>query len=386
MGKGLKTKKYLVLSGFDTNNNNRGTAALSYGAIEFCRNNRLLLDNQEILTIQPVWKFWKYKDKSETYSINGKVVIRRVVYVNIIEIKIHERLGFLIPFSKYKRLLNDTDKVAAINGGDGYSDIYGDRTFLCRLGDINNALIEKIPVVFLPQTLGPFNSDDLRNYANLILSKAEGVYIRDEKYIEELNRIGVSYKLSKDLSAYMQPEPWKFECKPNSIGINVNGLCYSNQFKSLSGQFCLYPLLINRIIMYFQKKGLSVYLIPHSYNISNPEVANDDVIACREVYNNLDNKNNVYLIDNDLTAPQIKYSISKMSFFIGSRMHANFAAIYSNVPLFGLAYSYKFAGAFTSNGLDGEKQTVMINNIQEKDIDDIIKKIESFYNSVIYNE
>ena len=102
--------------------------------------------------------------------------------------------------------------------------------------------------------------------------------------------------------------------------------------------------------------------------------------------NNLDNKNNVYLIDNDLTAPQIKYSISKMSFFIGSRMHANFAAIYSNVPLFGLAYSYKFAGAFTSNGLDGEKQTVMINNIQEKDIDDIIKKIESFYNSVIYNE
>lgn len=43
-----------------------------------------------------------------------------------------------------------------------------------------------------------------------------------------------------------------------------------------------------------------------------------------------------------------------MSFFIGTRMHANFAAIYTGVPLFGLAYSYKFEGAFNANGLDGK--------------------------------
>ena len=72
-----------------------------------------------------------------------------------------------------------------------------------------------------------------------------------------------------------------------------------------------------------------------------------------------------------------------MSFFIGTRMHANFAAIYTNVPLFGLAYSYKFEGAFNANGLDGAKQTVMINNIKESDIDGIIQKIDNVYHELV---
>ena len=77
-----------------------------------------------------------------------------------------------------------------------------------------------------------------------------------------------------------------------------------------------------------------------------------------------------------------------MSFFIGTRMHANFAAIYSGVPVFGLAYSYKFDGAFTANGLDGKKFTATINNINEADIETIIKKIDKVFLSynTTYND
>jgi polysaccharide pyruvyl transferase WcaK-like protein len=60
-------------------------------------------------------------------------------------------------------------------------------------------------------------------------------------------------------------------------------------------------------------------------------------------------------------------------------MHANFAAIYTGVPVFGLSYSYKFEGAFNSNGLDGKKQISMINNISTFDIESIIKKIDLYY-------
>ena len=56
-----------------------------------------------------------------------------------------------------------------------------------------------------------------------------------------------------------------------------------------------------------------------------------------------------------------------MDYFIGTRMHANFAAIFSHIPVFGLAYSYKFEGAFNANGLNAEKQVVMINNIKPRD-------------------
>lgn len=64
-------------------------------------------------------------------------------------------------------------------------------------------------------------------------------------------------------------------------------------------------------------------------------------------------------------------------------MHANFAAIYTGVPLFGLAYSYKFEGAFNANGLDGKNQTAMINNITSEEIEIIINKIEKVYQKFI---
>ena len=64
-------------------------------------------------------------------------------------------------------------------------------------------------------------------------------------------------------------------------------------------------------------------------------------------------------------------------------MHANFAAIYTNVPVFGLAYSYKFIGAFNANGLDGEAQTYTINNLGKDKIDDVIKKIDSVYSQAV---
>lgn len=69
-----------------------------------------------------------------------------------------------------------------------------------------------------------------------------------------------------------------------------------------------------------------------------------------------------------------------MTFFIGARMHANFAAIYTGVPVFGTAYSYKFQGAFDANGLNGEFQTAMINNLSREQIPEFILRIERVYN------
>jgi len=107
------------------------------------------------------------------------------------------------------------------------------------------------------------------------------------------------------------------------------------------------------------------------------------MLACREAYSRLKDKSNVVLIDKDLISPQIKYLISQMSFFIGARMHANFAAIYSEVPVFGMAYSYKFEGAFNANGLDGKAQTAMITYLKFEDIGNYIAKIDEFYSKTI---
>lgn len=373
---------YIIISGLNLLDNNRGTAALSYGAISFLKENGYLKKEHKLLNIKYYNKFWKkryHHPIQSTIQIEGFRWTHVDLYVSTLEKFLFDKFSIVLPWTNFAKFIKKIDLVANINGGDGFSDIYNTKTFLSRLHDTWIAQKMSIPYIMLPQTIGPFS--DSANYviARNILKGAKKVYVRDDKFKTDLDLMKVPYELTKDLSAYMLPEKWNIDIKPDSIGVNVSGLAYSNRFRTLSGQFDLYPELISKIILYFQSLGKTIYLIPHSYCIENPEINNDDMIACREVYKKIENKQNIVLLEQDLISPKIKYVISKMSFFIGTRMHANFAAIYTKVPLFGLAYSYKFAGAFNANGLDGNLQTAMINNITEKDIDNILNKIKYFY-------
>lgn len=378
-------KNFIIISGLNLNDNNRGTAALSYGAFSFLKEREWLNEKQTILNIKFVKKIWKKtyrRDKCEIVNIDNvqwKIITKHVF---ILEKVLLLKFGLLLPFTTFGRSMRNVQRVAAINGGDGFSDIYNTRTFLGRLTDTYIAFKLNIPVIQLPQTFGPFNVKENYNIAKHILKKSEHVFVRDDKFTNELQNMGIKYEITRDLSYYMKPQEWDIQVKEDSIGINVSGLAYSNNFRTLKGQFEQYPNLINQIICYFRDKGHTIYLIPHSYNYNNPEINNDDIIACRDAYNRLSDKSNVVLIDKDLSSPQIKYLISKMKFFIGTRMHANFAAIYTGIPLFGLAYSYKFEGAFNANGLNGREQTALINNITNNDISSIIKKIEYVFNKL----
>ena len=374
--------KYFILSGLDLNDNNRGTAALGYGAFSFLQEKGLLLEGQELLIIKYVRNPFKIRSETEEINIQGKIWKKQIVYLWGVHRRLFCKYNIILPLLSFWRLIRKIGFVAAINGGDGFSDIYNTETFMARLPETLFAMRTGIPVIQLPQTMGPFSEQRNYDLAVKILRYSKAVYVRDRKFINELDRIGIRYEQTKDLSAYMSPEPWDIDIIPGSVGINVSGLCYCNTFRSLSGQFNEYPNLINRLIEYFQGKGVHIYLIPHSYHFGAPEDSNDDMVACEAAYNRLSSKKDVTFINQDLISPKVKYVISKMSFFIGTRMHANFAAIYTNVPVFGLAYSYKFEGAFNANGLNSEEQTANVNNIKAEDIDVIIKKIDRFYNKV----
>ena len=378
-------KKYIDISGLDLRDSNRGTAALGYGSIPFLESKGYLRDGQELISFHRYRKFWKRSNTTighEELLINGKTYRRTVVPIHVIEYRLVRKLGIILPFTQFGRYVRQVELEAAIYGGDGFSDIYGTRSFMERMNQTWILRKARVPLLFLPQTIGPFK--EKRNYdiAVKLLRYAKEIYVRDSKFVSEFDRLGLKYTQTQDLSAFMVPEPWDIEIKPKAVGLNISGLAYSNKFNGLEGQFDAYPELIERIIDHFRTKGCTVYLIPHSYNYNNP-IADDDMLACRKAYERLSDKSNVILTDRDLISPQIKYLISKMTFFIGARMHANFAAIYTGVPVFGMAYSYKFEGAFNANGLNGKEQTGMINNIRTEDIDRYIARIEEFYRKVM---
>lgn len=382
-GKNTKNKKYVIISGLNLRDNNRGTAALSYGSFYFLKQKKLLEYDDTVVTFKYYNNFLKKKNTTlvtRQVECNGHLIQCKDIPVFNIEKKLLDKFGLVLPFTRFGRIIKHIRWVAAINGGDGFSDIYNTNTFLGRLAETNIAMKRNIPVILLPQTIGPFDIPSNRIIADKIMRYASHIFVRDDKFVNELEQMGLKYEITKDLSAYMKPQPFDIDILPNAVGLNVSGLTYSNTFRTLSGQFATYPYLIKAIIKYFQSQNVPIYLIPHSYNYDIPEESNDDLAAIRDLYAHLEDKINVHVIDENLISPQVKYVISKMSFFIGTRMHANFAAIYTGVPLFGLAYSYKFQGAFEANGIyDG---TAMINNIDEKECDGIVKRIADKYSNI----
>jgi colanic acid/amylovoran biosynthesis protein len=381
MGKIKEIKKFIDISGFNINQPNRGNAALSYGALGFLIEKGLINEGDELIYFHAYNNFLKRKNtcvQYESYVINGREWKRTIVPVHKLEMKLITKFGIILPFTYFGRYVKKVRYEAADYGGDGFSDIYGDSGFLNRMNQTWMLWRANVPLIMLPQTIGPFAKKSNYDIAVKIMRYAKDIYVRDGKFIPEFEKLGLKYTQTKDISSFMQPEPWEIDIKPKPLGLNVSGLAYCNTYHGLEGQFDAYPELIDKLIKHYRDKGFTVYLVPHSYTYNKPD-NNDDMIACRQAYARLTDKSNVVLIDKDMTAPQVKYVISKMKYFIGARMHANFAAIYTGVPVFGTAYSYKFQGAFDANGLDGEKQTAMLNNLKESEIDGYIEKIDKAF-------
>lgn len=373
------TTKYVILSDFNVRSNNRGTAALGYGALAFLQSKGYIDDGFEIVKI----RFHRYpwskipKEKVSELDINGKKWKLHELSVWALERYLY-RFRLHLLNTLYRRIISNVRIVAAINGGDGLTDLYGNKLLDSRLPEMKLAIESRIPFIVMPQTIGPFLDPANKERILSILGKAQKIYVRDTNFVKELEDKGLQYEVDNDLSCYMQPEPVDVEIKHPCVGVNVSGLAYSNRFGNLAGEFDCYPALMEGIVRMFQSKGCNVYIIPHSYNTERIEANNDDMEASKQFYDGLTEKENVFFVDRNLISPQIKYLISRMDFFIGTRMHANFAAIFTGTPVFGLAYSYKFKGAFERNGI--YNRVALINNLKESDISGVLSQIESAYN------
>lgn len=371
----------LFLYDFAIDHTNRGCQALTYGSIAFIKKKIQHADEYE--WIVPAYCFKKRPDDVYTVESEGKIVKIKKRYYFLPEIlfsllfyRLFNKSIFNTSFAKdLKRL----DYVTNISGGDGFSDIYSPLTFLILVWPSLVAVFLRKKLIVMPQTIGPFKNLFVKRVAHYILKGAHQVYVRDLVYAKKLEELNVNYIFNYDVSYYMKPKPVNFRIKDEAIGINISGLTYYNHYKNLSGRFEFYGELIKKVIVSFQEKGIPVYLVPHTYNYQVPELNSDDLQASKDIYDLLHDKENVFVINEDLVAPELKYVISQFDFFIGTRMHANFAAIYTKTPVYGLAYSYKFSGSFDLYGLNENYSSVI--DITKEDVDRIVDRIQQVYNN-----
>ena len=229
-----------------------------------------------------------------------------------------------------QRLSKHAD-VALSVGGDNYC--YGDTAIYGYL----NAAYQKnhIKTVLWGCSIEPdvvrepSVAEDLRRYGF--------VAAREIITYEAVKAIGANAIQMPDPAFHMRAEACKVdECflKSDVIGINISphiivseghcGVAYAN-----------YKALIQYIL---DNTDASIALIPHVVWASN-----DDRIPLKQLYDDFDQNPRLILIE-DHTAPELKYIISKCSFFVGARTHATIAAYSTGVPTLVVGYSVKARG------------------------------------------
>jgi polysaccharide pyruvyl transferase WcaK-like protein len=276
----------------------------------------------------------------------------------------------LIARNECLRQIEEADIVASISGGDSFSDVYGLlRMLYVSLPQVLVLLLRK-RLILLPQTIGPFRHRISKRIARYILSRAEHVYSRDYRGVEEVRGLlGKRTADGKTIFCYdmgfvvdaIGPDHLDIvglesndECRRPIVGLNISGLLVMGGY-SRSNMFGLrvnYLDLIQRLIDYFIcEKRVSVLLVPHV--LGDDPGSESDKVVCEKLYGLLKDRYRGRLgwVKGQYNESETKYVIGKCDFFIGSRMHACIAAVSQYVPSVCVAYSDKFIGVMETLGV-----------------------------------
>lgn len=257
----------------------------------------------------------------------------------------------------YVNLFRDCDVVFDLSAGDSFTDIYGWKRFILQSLGKYLAIRTSTPLVLAPQTIGPFNNAVARRIANRLMLNMTQVFVRDALSLEYMHRNGLSHiaqesidvafrlPSSQDGSSYGEPCKGKIQ-----IGVNVSGLLYNGGY-TRKNQFGLkfdYKGFVDELLaLLTDNLDYEIHLVPHV--ISDIDEVEDDYRVCVRLKETFPT---VKLSPRFSSPIEAKSYISKMDFFVGSRMHSTIAAFSSGIPVVPVAYSRKFRGLFRSLDYD----------------------------------
>lgn len=265
--------------------------------------------------------------------------------------------------------------VLDISGGDSFTDIYGAKRFQAMALTKRLALDAGVPLILLPQKLGPFRDEATRAQAVAILRRADAVWVRDAQSFAFLQEaLGPSFdadrhRLGVDVAvALPTAEPAGLSGRVASwlrqdrrfplAGLNVSGLL-CNQDDAARQSFGLAGSHRDQLdalaeALLRADPALRLLLVPHVQRPDgDPE---SDLDAARALQARLGEAGNtrVQVLDDRLSAMELKWVLSRLDWFAGARMHATIGAFSSGVPTLGLGYTDKAYGVFAQCGIGDE--------------------------------
>lgn len=279
-------------------------------------------------------------------------------------------LGGLL--NKGVHLIDSCDAVLDVSGGDSFSDIYGWGRFRAVYWPKRLAGLRRKPLILLPQTYGPYRGAKAFGLARSVTASANLAWARDpnsfqvlkslvgEGFNPSVHRQGVdmAFGLQPRSAAHRLPEPlksWLSVERRNAsvVGINISGLIYNDPGRAISNyhfiaDYCaIAKALVQKILA---TSDARIVLVPHVMDI--PGHYESDLEACNHVAQTLSHLSGdrVVVSPIDLDQSEVKWLISRLDWFCGTRMHATIAALSTGVPSAAIAYSDKTLGVFATCG------------------------------------
>lgn len=261
---------------------------------------------------------------------------------------LHER-----SISKYA----ESDLIVDLSG-DSFSDDRKLGFSLYNCLAILPIIIFNKPFILYSQSIGPFRWYS-RPVVRFCLGKAKGIILREKvsvNYLNALKLVGVFTSLKPDCAFALRPASServhnilvseKIDYQDNKLlaGISISG----NMEKANKHYLKLMAEMIDWMIDNFD---VQVLLISHVFARSWFR-AIDDRETAENIFSNIRNKSRVKIIKNEYTPYELKGIIGCTDIFIGSRMHANIAALSMGVPTITLGYTHKYQGIMASFGLE----------------------------------
>lgn len=307
------------------NNMNLGVGALTVGNIALVRR------AAERAGIEPVFHMFQVADSGASYVTEG-VAARHILNGR-----------YMASPSGYWRDLGKLDLMLDIGAGDSFADIYPDKRFAYIIATKELCAWRGVPLVFSPQTIGPFSRQPHITLAAREMEKARAVFARDPMSFEAIGKMAPRADAKQAIDvAFALPFTPAAKGPGVRAGVNVSGLLYSGGYggKNDYGLTIDYRLFTERLIAGLLERGATVELISH---VTTPLARDDDARAAEAVHK---------LLPETVVVPPFpspsaaKSHISGLDFLVAGRMHASIAAWSSGVAVLPVSYSRKFEGLY----------------------------------------
>lgn len=309
---------------------NKGCEAITRGTIKIINQSiknvkyTIISDNPQYDENMKIKDICKVENLLKGYNFIGKVINR-----------LGKNNKFLtnIKLKNVNKSIDNSDLCISL-GGDNYC--YKKNYYLMQQ---NKSIHEKLH----KKTVLWGCSIDLNNLDDDIIKdmkRYDLITTRETITLENLKKKGIidNVRLVSDPAFVMErkevklPEEWE---ENNTIGINLSPMILNNS----KDKKATYKVFIEFIKYLLKNTSFKIALIPHVFFDNN-----NDKELLEKIYNNI-NDSRVFLIGNqNNTAEELKYIISKCRIFIGARTHATIAAYSTNVPTLVIGYSVKAKG------------------------------------------